>query len=257
MVQFKKLETTLEAGTNTHTFTDDLITDNSVIEVYTDNDDVYPVNIEQSGHSVNIEIVAHTTAVRVAITINNVISYEPVDLSGINTHLDNLDQDVNDITTSINGLTNRVLNNENDIDTINDDLSTLGTMITGLETSKQDLLIQGDNITLTPQADGVRISALGGGSGLSMFTKLVETTNNSGNWINLGDISEYKAIYIGTYVLEELRYCNYSLLYKEVIHNADNKANIVAFGNSKSYLYISNNNLYYFTTNGCEIWGCK
>lgn len=194
MVQFKKLETTLEAGTNTHTFTDDLITDNSVIEVYTDNDDVYPVNIEQSGHSVNIEIVGHIVAVRVAITINNVISYEPVDVSAINTHFDNLDQDVSDITTSINGLTNRVLNNENDIDTINDDLSALSTMVTDLETGKQNLLIQGNNITLTPVEGGTRIDASGGSSIQEVYD---DTERVIGTWFD-------KTLYRKTIVMSEL-----------------------------------------------------
>lgn len=70
-VVFKKLVTTLAGGTNTHTFTDDLINDNSVIEVYTDNNDVYPVDTNQSGHSVTVELSGHSDDVQLCITINN------------------------------------------------------------------------------------------------------------------------------------------------------------------------------------------
>lgn len=68
---FKKLTTTLPSGTNTHTFTDALINDNSVIEVYFDNDDIYPTNVSQNGNSVTVEIAPHTSSVKCAITINN------------------------------------------------------------------------------------------------------------------------------------------------------------------------------------------
>lgn len=177
MVQFKKLETTLEAGTNTHTFTDDLITDNSVIEIYTDNDDVYPVNIEQSGHSVNIEIVAHTTAVRVAITINNVITYEPTDISGLENEIQTVSDNLSGLSTVVNELSDNV-------DNIEGDVSTLGTMVTDLETSKQDTLTAGENITIVNNV----ISSTGGGG--VAYTSGTATKNN--NYVSSGTVYWFK-----------------------------------------------------------------
>lgn len=70
-LKFKRLITTLPAGTNTHTFTDNLINVNSVIEVYTDDDSVYPESVSQSGNTVTVTVVNHADFVRLAITINN------------------------------------------------------------------------------------------------------------------------------------------------------------------------------------------
>lgn len=153
MVQFKKLTTTLPGGTNSYTFTDALINDASVIEVYTDNDDVYPVNLEQHGNSIDITLSDHADAVGVALTINNVITYEPTDISG-------LENEIQTVSDNLSGLSEAVNELSDNVDNIEGDVSTLGTMVTDLETSKQDVLTAGENITIENNV----ISSTGGSS---------------------------------------------------------------------------------------------
>lgn len=168
MVQFKKLTTTLPGGTNSYTFTDALINDASVIEVYTDNDDVYPVNLEQHGNSIDITLSDHADAVGVALTINNVITYEPTDISGLENEIQTVSDNLSGLSTVVNELSDNV-------DNIEGDVSTLGTMVTDLETSKQDVLTAGENITIENNI----ISASGGESSQEIYD---DTERIIGTW---------------------------------------------------------------------------
>lgn len=159
-IQFKKLTATLSAGENNYTFTDGLINNSSVIEVYTDNDDVYPVDLSQSGNSVSITFSDHAEPVGIAITINNVVSYEPVDVAAIENHIETVSDGLSGLSTVVNELSDNV-------DNIEGDVSTLGTMVTDLETNKQDVLTAGENITII---DNV-ISSSGGSGGTSYSTQ--------------------------------------------------------------------------------------
>lgn len=160
-VEYKTLYATLQAGSNTYTFTDNLISDVSKLTLMTDDDDVYPVNMEITNtHSVAVEISDHTAPVQIALIINNVETYSPVDISGI-------EDEIQSVSDNLSGLTSVVNEISDNVDNIEGDVSTLGTMVTDLETSKQDTLTAGENITIV---DNV-ISSTGGGEAFIEMTK--------------------------------------------------------------------------------------
>jgi len=122
-VIFKKLTATLPAGSNTHTFTDNLINANSVIEVYCDNDDVYPTDIYMSNtNAVTVEYSDHAEEVHIALTINNAESFEPYDDTDIldkyyevKTDVLNVEARTEMVEGAVNDLGIRVANNSSRI----------------------------------------------------------------------------------------------------------------------------------------------
>lgn len=82
MVLAKKLTGTLTAGDTSIVFTDPIINNDSIIEVYTQNDNVYPVDISQAGTSVNILFDRQSVNVGVAIMIINLTQLDdPEDIN--------------------------------------------------------------------------------------------------------------------------------------------------------------------------------
>lgn len=82
MTLAKKLTGTLTAGSTSIVFTDPLINNDSIIEVYTQSDSVYPVDISQSGTSVNILFDRQSVNVGVAIMVINLTQLDdPEDIS--------------------------------------------------------------------------------------------------------------------------------------------------------------------------------
>lgn len=167
-VEFKKLVHTYPSGTNSYTFTDSLINDNSVIEVYTDNDDIYPVDVEQTNHSVLVKIVDHSSPTKVCITINNVSTYSPVDISGIQSEL-------NGLSTAVSDLADDVADAEGDI-------IDLITEVNNLSMNKQDKLTAGQNITIENNV----ISASGGGGSVDIVDNLTSTATDKALSANMG-----------------------------------------------------------------------
>lgn len=83
-IKYKTLYTTLQSGINTYTFTDDLITSRSKIAIWTDDDDVYPLDAEiVNTHSVAIAISDHINPVEVALVINNIEEFDPDAAAGV------------------------------------------------------------------------------------------------------------------------------------------------------------------------------
>lgn len=75
-MKFKVLTATLPAGTNTHTFNSNLIGNDTIIDVYTTDDDVLVVDQEQSGQNVTVTIDNHSEPVGVALVVNNITEAE-------------------------------------------------------------------------------------------------------------------------------------------------------------------------------------
>lgn len=98
---FKKITSTLSPNENTHVFTDSLINNNSVIELYCSDNDVYPLNVTQSGaHSISVEYSEHSTEVTIAITINNATTFEPYDDTDVLISINELATDKQDKLTA-------------------------------------------------------------------------------------------------------------------------------------------------------------
>lgn len=74
MQLIKRLTQTLSAGSTSLTFTDSMINNNSVIEVYADSIDVYPTALSQSGTSVTVQFDEQQAAHSILLLINNIVS---------------------------------------------------------------------------------------------------------------------------------------------------------------------------------------
>lgn len=120
---FKKITATLQPNTNTHIFTDELINNNSVIELYCDDNDVFPVSVIQSGeHSIRVEYSDHETSVGIAITINNVITFEPYDDTDVLISISDLETNKQDKLTSGQNITieNNVISASSGVSELNE-----------------------------------------------------------------------------------------------------------------------------------------
>ncbi len=168
MVILKTLVGNLSANVNEITFTDATINSNSIIEVYYNNNDIYTLETWQRENTIGIVTSDHDFPVSVKVLINNVIAFEPYDDTEVLSQLSDLDGRVTDAEDAISGLATRVGNAEDDIDALEDAVS-------NLNTSKQDTLTAGDNITIENNV----ISA-SGGSDLSYST----TERKIGKWID-------------------------------------------------------------------------
>lgn len=81
MQLIKRLTQTLSAGSTTLTFTDSMINNNSVIEVYADSIDVYPTALSQSGTSVTAQFDAQLENHSILLLINNIVSLSDPELA--------------------------------------------------------------------------------------------------------------------------------------------------------------------------------
>ncbi len=70
--EFLTLIQTLESGETSVTFTNDAINTNSVIEIYTDNFEVYPDSVDVNNHTLTINFDEQINDVNVKIVINNI-----------------------------------------------------------------------------------------------------------------------------------------------------------------------------------------
>lgn len=136
-VLFKTLSGTIPANTNEITFTDSIINDNTIVEAYYTNNDVYTVETWQNGTTIGIVVSDHDVPVSIKVTLNNVNSFEPYDDTEVLSQLSSLSDDVS-------GLDGRLDNAEDDIDNLENDVDSLETALTG----KQDVLTAGDGITI-------------------------------------------------------------------------------------------------------------
>lgn len=169
MVILKTIIGNLSANVNEITFTDNIIDSNSIIEVYYNSNDIYTVETWQREHTIGIVTSDHDFPVSVKVLINNVVAFEPYDDSQVLSQLSDLDGRVTDAEDAISGLATRVGDAEDDIDALEDAVS-------NLNTSKQDVLTAGDNITIENN-----IISASGGSGVDYSL----TEQNTGlKWID-------------------------------------------------------------------------
>lgn len=81
MQLIKRLTQTLSAGSTSLTFTDSMINNNSVIEVYADSIDVYPTALSQTGTSVTAQFDAQLENHSILLLINNIVSLSDPELA--------------------------------------------------------------------------------------------------------------------------------------------------------------------------------
>ena len=81
MQLIKRLTQTLSAGSTSLTFTDSMINNNSVIEVYADSIEVYPTALSQSGTSVTAQFDAQLENHSILLLINNIVSLSDPELA--------------------------------------------------------------------------------------------------------------------------------------------------------------------------------
>lgn len=141
MAKFKSLYLTVPSDSNIAVFEDDVITDTSIVEFYTDDNNIYPIAMSQSGNTVNVTLSNHTSDVHCCLTVNNISEFE--------TPLNADDIVYNDTTVYYELMEHRF--------ELNQIINAIGNLDTAIN-SKQDILIPGDNITIE---DNV-ISASGG-----------------------------------------------------------------------------------------------
>lgn len=159
-VLFKTLSGTLAANVNEITFSDSMINDNTIVEAYYNNNDVYTVETWQNGTTIGIVVNDHNVPVGIRVTLNNVNSFEPYDDSEVLSQLSSLSDDVGALDGRLNSAEDDIDNLENDVDSLETTLS-----------NKQDSLTAGNNITIV---DNV-ISASGGDDVYSNTERVVGT----------------------------------------------------------------------------------
>lgn len=164
MTEYKIITQTASADTTQLTFTDELITDNSLIDFYYTDGTVYTESVSQSGTSVYLTISEHTNTVGVACVINNVTSYEPYDDTEMQNALSDLSESIQTIESNIETI-DGILSDHTDV------LSSHSSEIINLQNSKQDELTPGDNITIV---DNVISASGGSGNGDIYSTNEVE-----------------------------------------------------------------------------------
>lgn len=158
MTLAKKLTGTLTAGSTTIIFTDELINNDSIIEVYTQSDNVYPADITQAGNSVTILFDRQSVNVGVAIMIINLTQLdEPGDIA-----LTNL-SDVTITSLASNQMliwngTKWVNADLPSIPTIPDELNDLTDVVITSPAANQVLTYDGDEWVNSNVASGVNYS---------------------------------------------------------------------------------------------------
>lgn len=208
MVEFKKLTTTLPVGINTHTFTDSLINVNSVIEVYFNTDDVYVENITQSGNSVTVEASEHSDVVELCITINNVETYEPVDVTGITQRVEAAEEDIDlledDITTLNQAITDvdNKIGNLNQLTTSNKTNSVWAINEVNTNTRTNESQINSHttlisrlrtDLTALDQVVDNKQNKLTAGNNITIINDVISSTGGSGSSTEYGTTAEFEA----------------------------------------------------------------
>lgn len=173
MVILKTLVGSLASNVNEITFTDAIINSNSIIEVYYNSNDIYTVETWQRENTIGIVTSDHDFPVSVKVLINNVVAFEPYDDTSLVNRIDGLADRMTDAEEVIIGLTGRVNDAEDDIDT-------LETAMTG----KQDILTAGTGITIENNV----ISALSS-------TVYSTTERVVGKWIDGSDLYQCTFIF--------------------------------------------------------------
>ena len=162
MVILKTIVGNLSANVNEITFTDATINSNSIIEVYYNSNDIYTVETWQRENTIGIVTSDHNFPVSVKVLINNVVAFEPYDDTSLVNRIDGLEDRIGDAEDAISALAGRVGDAEDDIDALENAVS-------GLNTSKQNVLTAGDNITIENDV----ISASGGSNDYSTTEKVI------------------------------------------------------------------------------------
>lgn len=193
----KSFTKNLMEGTKIITLTDDIFTEDSVIEVYPDStSNVIPEGVSVSGHTCIVSFDEDTPeTIPIKIIVNNTDGL--LDASEISyiTDLTVNQSDFNELTQSnfdrVDGLVSEmqddISNVESDINTINDDLSSLDTRVTSseanigdlyeLETSNKDNLVDALNEINGRSSGGFNIS--------TVETKTGKKINNKDVYIKL------------------------------------------------------------------------
>lgn len=137
MVIFKTKTGIVPANENEILFTDVLINDDSIIEVYFTRDDVYVESIRQEDDNVYVTISSHVDSVGVKLFINNVDSFSPYDDSYLRQHVDVLDEQFNAMAEFMGELQEDVENNTTSINLNSVNIGDLSTLLT---TEKNNLV---------------------------------------------------------------------------------------------------------------------
>lgn len=182
----KTITAALAADTTLLTITDAAINDSSIIEVYTDDDDLFPKSISQTGNTLSIIFDEQITVHAVKILVNN-LSGEFIPFSGDYSDLSNkpsipdidviplLEEGEHIADIDLNGETYSLYAPAGSAEVSAEDVSydnsvseliaeNIQNAIDELNTQKQPLLTAGDGIDIT---DNV-ISATGGGAGYNL-----------------------------------------------------------------------------------------
>ena len=138
-----------------------------MIDVYFSNSEI-DYNINQVNNSVTVEIEKQSSVTGVALFINNSDSVDyPITA-------DNVSYGSSDVDTELNYI-------HSEFENINQDILAHATAINLLDTTKQDTLIPGDNITIENNV----ISA--SGSSVNIKSINVSITSNASGWFYLKD----------------------------------------------------------------------
>lgn len=204
----KVIETTLQAGDTTVLVNNENINDNSIIEIYTDDFSVFPISIIQENRNLSITFEKQINDIGIKIFINNIDDTLPVpekisDLSDYDTSVtpqtgyglywngakwqpgtmyeeyDNLINrpKINNVVLAGGNNTAESLGlaTTDDIDEIDNDISDIDAELLDIQSSKQDKLTAGENITIENNI----ISAAGGGSTGEIYD---DTESVIGTW---------------------------------------------------------------------------
>lgn len=154
----KTLTGIITHGTNSITFTDDFITNDSIIDVYFSDDEITPIEQSQDGNRLIITIESQPQDVSIAIHITNDDTINYAD------ELESLNDTVSEHTTAISDLATDVDTLENKVDGLNannisyDEHSTLYSAMGDIDT------LETESKNLVGAINEVKESGGGGGS---------------------------------------------------------------------------------------------
>lgn len=153
---FKTLTGIIPSNQTAIVFTDNMIVDESILDVFFSNDDIVVDDMTMSGNSVTVTISPQSYNVGVALFINNCEVFTPyddtevlnrltiveTDTETLNTEVGELDTEVGELNTELDTLTNTVNNKQDKLpDVVNDRYLHTNAATGELEWST----VQGDN----------------------------------------------------------------------------------------------------------------
>lgn len=127
-MNMKHLYTELDALSQSGSVTDNSITDDSVIEIYFDNTNVYLKTISQSGHVVSFTVDGNIEGTNVCVVVNNLTNFVPYDDTSINNRMESIESDIDTITTELETI-------DTELETIDTEIETLDNKVNNLSAS--------------------------------------------------------------------------------------------------------------------------